>query len=738
MRLNNIYPGVSAVFTTSALTFPPTTLGQGKIILTLQPGADLDRFRLRILNTGAIPFQGPGGVWFTGGIVPGVFIASVQTTQVDGGMLIPIASDLKIESSEATLSVEAPSRNPALSTEVVITFPDYDINGNSFPTEKASDGNRYFASSVERRTDFGVDGKLDSPACNGTCTDAILARIDASGNVIWVSLAGGEGQDVFNFAALSTSGVVASGNTTSQGFPVTSNAPQSTLRSTRDAFLAVFDRDTGQLRNSTYAGVEGPAFVSSFAVDSGGDLAIGGGYDTGASTGPSLGYLIRWRPSENRFVFSLRLDAPVANLVFDSKSNLYYASTDVSLPIPRMQTGVLDANGQPQGSVVTVDAPAGSGDALILGIRLLPGTDGEYWVAYELTKKTPGSPTVLLARVSSARGQVVFTLRITGGTLAGFAFTSAGNVKLLVTFPFLTEVTSADAALVAGCGDTPYFAIFSPSGQMVYASYVPATFDFASQNEIQSPAPASVVCFVSTAGRVPTTLAAPGQLITITGGAFGPSSTIYSSLDTNSMYPLALAGLRVRIGGLDAPIIAAARGVVAAQVPFELVQPIGFGSIEVFDNGMPLNSVPFTFSGHVLALFDTGDRNNSLGLPALAALNQDGTVNSESNPASDGSIVSVFGSGLGTLSPALTTGGINPIPPAAALSQSSLLNTAWGGQVLYLGSAPGLSDSVVQANVRLSVDQGVTGVHPHGLAIAVSESIRTLFAFGPTGVVFVK
>jgi hypothetical protein len=256
VRVNNIYPGVSAVFTTSSLNFPgtPTSLGQGEIILTVQPGADLDRFHLHVLNSGATPFEGPGGIWFTGGRVPGVFIVSARTTQAG----VPIVSNLKMESSEI-LSIQAPGRNPALPTEVAITFPDYDDSGGASPqAAKATDGNRYLASQIRTPTDFGEDGQLDLNNCNGSCTDVIIARLDDSGKPVWVTLFGGEGDDSPNLETASSNGVVVSGTTTSQGFPVTSNAPQPALRSSRDVFLTLFDRDSGQLRNSTYAGLEGP------------------------------------------------------------------------------------------------------------------------------------------------------------------------------------------------------------------------------------------------------------------------------------------------------------------------------------------------------------------------------------------------------------------------------------------------------------------------------------------------
>jgi uncharacterized protein (TIGR03437 family) len=428
----------------------------------------------------------------------------------------------------------------------------------------------------------------------------------------------------------------------------------------------------------------------------------------------------------------------IASLIFADNSNLYFASSDNLLP--RVKTGVVDASGQLQGSLVTIDAPAQPGNIHVFAIRLLPGVDGEIWVAYQVfgTAGFNGAPILELAKVSTARGQVIFNRRIGAGSLADVSFTRAGNVKLLLQFPLSTEATTADAPLVAGCGNSSYFAIISPSGQTVYATYVPSTIDFALQNESQSPAPAGIACFANSAGRFPLPSAAPGQLITITGGGFGPAAAIYSAPDSSGKYPLTFGGFRVRIAGIDAPIIALARGLIAAQVPYGAPAASVPSSIEVFDNGTPLDPIPFNYTGHALGFFDTGDRNNSLGLPAFAALNQDGSVNGESNPAPAGSIVSLFGSGLGALSPPLTTGGLSPIPPAGPLSQSSLVRTCYGCEILYLGSAPGLSTSVVQANVRLSTDDAITGVHPHGIGIAVSESSKTLFIFAAGGIVFVK
>ncbi len=745
VRLANIYSGASAVFTTSEQQVGPSfSIDQGIIVLTMQPGADLSQFQLHVLNIGAVPFEGPGGIWFAGGRIPGVFIVSLQITQTDGTNNIPVTGSLKIESSD-TLSVQAPNLNPALPAKAVITFPDYDNVVNAGVPAIAADGNRYLASAASTPATFGDDGQIPGQNCQSVCTDALVARLDDAGKPIWVSLIGGGLDDESSFVAATTNGVAVSGTTASQDFPVTSNAPRPVPgSSSQDVFLIYFDRDSGQLRNATYAGIAGAAWAQQQAVDPAGDVAVGGGYYTGAQySSSSFGYLLLWRPSENRFVFSQKFDSPLTTLAFGANSNLYFASVSYLPPGSSFTTGIVDIGGKQQGSLVRINAPVDPANFQFdyQEIQLLPAPDGDVWAVYRLLGQTSQShPLQAIAKASPARGQVIFNRRITSdGVVGQIALTPTGNLKLLVQSPAATEATTTDAPLVAACPDTSYFAIVSPLGQTVYATYVPnQNFDFTRTNEPQSPALPSLGCFENTAGRLPIVSAAPGQLITLTGGGFGPSTPIYTTPDMNGKYPLTAGGFRVQIAGMDAPIIAVARGLIAAQVPYEIAPSNAPSSVEVSSNGTPLNSIPFSLGPSQPGLFDTDDRNNELNLPALAALNQDGTVNSMNNPAPSGSILSIFGTGLGTLSPALVTGGLSPIPPAVPLSQTTLLSACYQCEILYLGSAPGLSTSVFQANVRVHANPSTTGTAAAGIGIAVSQSLKSLFIFSATGVVFVK
>jgi len=85
-----------------------------------------------------------------------------------------------------------------------------------------------------------------------------------------------------------------------------------------------------------------------------------------------------------------------------------------------------------------------------------------------------------------------------------------------------------------------------------------------------------------------------------------------------------------------------------------------------------------------------------------AILNQDGTVNSISNPAALGSVISIFGTGMGALIPIPQDGEF--IPDANHLIQQEVHVYFAGldeGQIIYAGAAPTLVAGVMQINVRL-------------------------------------
>lgn len=172
---------------------------------------------------------------------------------------------------------------------------------------------------------------------------------------------------------------------------------------------------------------------------------------------------------------------------------------------------------------------------------------------------------------------------------------------------------------------------------------------------------------------------APGEIITILGSGF----------DTNTS---------VVFDGLPAPIIYVQANQINAVVPFGVAGPsteialkqsgksIALGTMDVLD------AVPALFtidvSGHGQA----------------AVLNQDGTVNSATNRAARGSVISVFLTGAGRMTPAQPDGSLGPLAPPFPVPILGV--GASIGRILYAGAAPGLVAGVVQVNILISNEVG--------------------------------
>jgi uncharacterized protein (TIGR03437 family) len=120
------------------------------------------------------------------------------------------------------------------------------------------------------------------------------------------------------------------------------------------------------------------------------------------------------------------------------------------------------------------------------------------------------------------------------------------------------------------------------------------------------------------------------------------------------------------------------------------------------------------------AIFSLGQNGSGQG----AILNQNATVNGVSNPAAPGSIVSIFATGEGVVTPANKTGCITgsqlPLPtPVGAVSVTI------GGQaalpITYAGEAPELVCGLIQINATIPADLGA-GAQPVVVTIGANSN----------------
>ncbi len=185
----------------------------------------------------------------------------------------------------------------------------------------------------------------------------------------------------------------------------------------------------------------------------------------------------------------------------------------------------------------------------------------------------------------------------------------------------------------------------------------------------------------------------------VNGGSFssgwtpGGAGSIFGSLLSDSAdpvladvapFPTNLAGVSVTVNGTPAPLIFVSEGQINLQVPFQTAA--GSATVVINNNGktatiqnVPVNAV----QPGVFEITVEGKR-------IAAALRQDFSVITPSNPAIPGEAVQLYYTGGGVLSPPVATNAAGPVPPAFTVAGATVRLD--GVQQENLGSfyAPGL------------------------------------------------
>ncbi|MEZ5402263.1 MAG: hypothetical protein R2729_21495 [Bryobacteraceae bacterium] len=211
----------------------------------------------------------------------------------------------------------------------------------------------------------------------------------------------------------------------------------------------------------------------------------------------------------------------------------------------------------------------------------------------------------------------------------------------------------------------------------------------------------------------------PGAL----ASAFGAFGTVTTTSFENFPLPTSLAGVSVRIGDVDAPLVAVSTTQVNFQIPTTLAP--GRYPIRVANGST-------TVEGAVLVMHTSpGIFVLDSARPAQGAiLNQDNSINGANAPAARGSVVTIYGTGPGTLD--------NPIASGAVAGSSPLSRTRSTPKVMiggveatvqFSGMAPGFAGLwQVNATVpdrphiagRTSVQIYVDGVDSNEVALIVA------------------
>lgn len=197
---------------------------------------------------------------------------------------------------------------------------------------------------------------------------------------------------------------------------------------------------------------------------------------------------------------------------------------------------------------------------------------------------------------------------------------------------------------------------------------------------------------------------APGEIVTLFGSGLGPQQGIATQASLGTPFPKQAGNVAVTFDNVPAPLLWVQDRQINAIAPWFL-SPGQPTRICVAVSGLGYVGLTNCLTASVA---QTSPAVFMVDSNYAAALNQDGTVNSAQNPASGGSIVSIFATGLGAISPAQPDGALVGLPlpenVLAAGVQEFPLSPTNGMlvimplQVTYAGPAPYLVSGASQIN----------------------------------------
>src|SRR5580658_1015143 len=218
-----------------------------------------------------------------------------------------------------------------------------------------------------------------------------------------------------------------------------------------------------------------------------------------------------------------------------------------------------------------------------------------------------------------------------------------------------------------------------------------------------------IACVLDAADLSPVTAVAPGELLAMFGRfLYFENDPFAVTIDPiNGSFPVMSQGLGIVAGQTPAPLLYVSEQQVNFQAPYEIA-------------GSPQANVTMTYSdvnGNSVSDFRTLEAVASNPVAFLSqpsnfnqtfplTLNSDGTVNSQTNPAAAGSVVTIFLDGLGLTSLPPVTGLVN-MSPSTPLNLPLVVTPYCDGAYCYpaptfvsAGSAVGSISGLTQVQLR--------------------------------------
>ena len=612
-------------------------------------------------------------------------------------------------------------------------------NSNASAISIDGQGNAWIAGSVFS-SDLPVTPGAFQPMLKGT-QNAFVVKLNSTGSrVLFATYLGGSGFDAPTSLAVDAAGnAYIAGGTSSTDFPVSSGAFQTDAGKNLDgpnaSFVTKFD-PSGKLVYSTYfhGGDSTSTGVSSIAADASGNAYLTGSHDGGSL--PTTPGAFQTSANGPDAAFVAKLDAAGSKLLYST---------------------YLSANSQVSGGAIAVDA---QGNAYVVGGILLniPHLPSSFPVTHGAFQTTmpdfpiEGAPQLgFITKLNATGSALIYStfLYASDDTWIGaFVVDSSGSVVAVGTTYALDFPTTTGALRQCNpngtWGSTGFMLKLASDGSgPVYSTYlgadalsavavdsagdiyiagndlgtlpvVPGSFGWTGSGDFVAklapmPLPiGSVNCLVNAVSRGGIAIA-PGEIVDIFGNGIGPAQTVSASASSGHI-GTSLGDVVALFNGVPAPLLSAGPNQIRAIVPFETgpsnLDGGGIATVQILNGSTTVQPVSAPTAALAPAIFTVD------GKPGQALMiNEDGTLNSEKNPARQGSIVTIYATGLNNTQPPLRTGeiarGASPLALPIEISSAGLVGVSGvpssGPEITYAGAAPGFAAGLTQINFRVPV-----------------------------------
>ncbi|MCC6368782.1 MAG: hypothetical protein IT165_35110 [Bryobacterales bacterium] len=581
----------------------------------------------------------------------------------------------------------------------------------------------------------GVIQPKPPPDCHANparyqCAHGFIAKLSPNGAMLWATYLGGNGSDEISAIAVSPSGgVVVGGETTSTNLlpdrPGERAAPAS-------LFIARLASDGSAVNGSAYFGGTAADRIQSLTLDDDANVYIAGvALSTNFPVTPGA-YRTTGTPDQ----FVAKFDSNLKQLLFSSLLGTSAVFTPTSLALGKDRSLYVLGTGNPGiGSPgpmpvmvtrLTADATKSiysvRWDSFFQGASVAVDEEGNAYVSTYQRRWEIAGPDSSITKLDPA-GNSAWSTRVPGANISSMTLDSRGlliltGLALDLQFQPTARAPRACLSALASRPVTTFVARFDVAAKsIIFAGYLNAAQSWVDGEDgvvaesaylglprfstlpSTTPEPGTVTCMANAASNHMSSLA-PGEVLSIYGSSIGPAQQFITQLDTAGIVTRELGGITVTFDGVPSPILYAAPGQINLVAPFTL--PPNKVRVELRRDGVLLAAFDRTVSPAHPGLFTV----SGLRSGPLAALNQDGSINSASNPASPGSIVTIYATGLGDMLPAAVDGEIphGPVSRPIAPFPIQLYSTSAGAfspNIEYLGNAPELVQGMIQVNLRL-------------------------------------